>query len=78
MQTVAHEIGHNIFLGDEYARGEYDPPTSGCTPGVGPPVWTVMISRYFIQSNGMDQNTCAWQYIPHDYTTFEAQHFRLR
>jgi hypothetical protein len=66
-QTIAHETGHGVTLGDVDAN--YACP---------PPAWTVMLSRYFTSSNGQDQWACAWNNIPNVYTNNELTLFALR
>ena len=66
-QTIAHEIGHGITLA-------HIDVNKVCPP----PVWTVMVTNYFVQSNGHDQWLCAWQNIPFSYLQNELDTFRLR
>lgn len=75
-QTIAHEIGHSVNLGDHSANFVCPLPASFEI--------TVMITRFYQQgnlpnpTNGFDP-MCAWQFpIPHVYRPVELDTFRLK
>lgn len=80
-QTLAHEIGHWVFLPDVAAPrtipGDLNSPAVCPLPAANV---TVMITEYFQQSTGNDVWSCHWlsPNIPHHYQLSDLQQIRLR
>jgi hypothetical protein len=75
-QSIAHEFGHSLNLGDVEAVTQTQPYV--CPIPNGDPRDTVMVTHYFNNSNGLDQWACAWNNVPTSYTAQELSSFLLR